>query len=80
MAVQVGQYVPIYTNAAAGVAELSRAVAGLVAASAARFAARRGQLEELLFQANCELELIPAYAEAKLWEDPPPATGLEELH
>ena len=39
-----------------------------------------GQLEELLFQANCELDLIPAYAEAKLWEDPPPATGLEELH
>eukprot|EP00937_MAST-01D_sp_MAST-1D-sp2_P003686 g3686.t1 len=39
-----------------------------------------GQLEELLFAAQCELELIPQYAKDRLWEDPPPAQGLEELH
>ena len=36
-----------------------------------------GQVEQLLAAANSELELIPRYAEWKLWEDPPTA-DLEE--
>jgi len=35
------------------------------------------QVEQLLSVANSELELIPNYAEWKLWEDPP-AADLEE--
>ena len=54
VATVVGGYVPIYEHAAAGILELSDAVAELVAGSTGRFDARRGQLSELLAELRAE--------------------------